>query len=57
MRKLKIIGMCLVILLVGGFVSIPIFNNYCAYKVEQKLCGTPLPEETRWQFRRTNKYL
>lgn len=46
MKKIKIVGIIIVALLIGGFVSIPIINNYCAYKVEKELCETPLPERT-----------
>ena len=33
-------------LLIGGVISIPLINNHTAYKVEKKLCETPLPEKT-----------
>lgn len=46
MKKIKIVGMLVAVLLIVGFVSIPFINNYSAYKVEKKLCETPLPEET-----------
>lgn len=29
-----------------GALSVPVINNYSAYKVEKKLCETPLPEQT-----------
>lgn len=47
MKKLKVAGILAVVLLIGGVVLIPLMNNYCAYKVEKKLCEVPLPEKTK----------
>ena len=38
--------MCIRDRLIGGVISIPLINNHTAYKVEKKLCETPLPEKT-----------
>ena len=46
MKKIKIAGICLIVLILAAFVSVPIYNNYCAYNVEKMLCETPLPEQT-----------
>ena len=46
MKKTKIAGICLIVLILAAFVSVPIYNNYCAYNVEKMLCETPLPEQT-----------
>ena len=46
MKKAKILGICLIVLILAIFVSVPVYNNYCAYKVEKVLCETPLPEQT-----------
>lgn len=45
MKNKVIIYGCLGILLCF-IMSIPIVNDDCAYTVEQKLCATPLPENT-----------
>ena len=46
MKKIKLVGMLIALGLIGGVISIPIANNYIAYKIEKVLCETPLPEET-----------
>lgn len=46
MKKAKIVGICLIVLILAIFVSAPVYNNYCAYKVEKVLCETPLPKQT-----------
>lgn len=46
MKKAKIVGICMIVLILAIFVSVPVYNNYCAYKVEKVLCETPLPEQT-----------
>lgn len=46
-EKLKVAGILVLVLLIGVVVSIPLMNNYCAYKVEKKLCEVPLPEKTK----------
>ena len=45
MKKLKLVGMLAAVVLIGGVISIPLINNYTAYKVERVLCDIPLPEE------------
>ena len=45
MKKLKLVGMLAAVVLIGGVISIPLINNYTAYKVEMALCEIPLPEE------------
>ena len=46
MKKLKLVGMLTAVVLIGGVIAIPLINNHTAYKVEKKLCETPLPEKT-----------
>ena len=46
MKKIKIARICLIVLILAAFVSVPVYNNYCAYNVEKMLCETPLPEQT-----------
>ncbi len=46
MKKLKLVGILAAIVLIGGVISIPLVNNYTAYKVEKALCEIPLPKET-----------
>ena len=46
MKKLKLVGILAAVVLIGGVISIPLINNHTAYKVEKKLCETPLPEKT-----------
>ena len=46
MKKLKLVGILTAVVLIGGVISIPLINNHTAYKVEKKLCETPLPEKT-----------
>ena len=46
MKKTKIAGICLIVLILVAFVSVPVYNNYCAYNAEKMLCETPLPEQT-----------
>ena len=36
----------MIVLILAAFVSVPVYNNYCAYNVEKLLCETPLPEQT-----------
>ena len=36
----------MIVLILAAFVSVPVYNNYCAYNVEKMLCETPLPEQT-----------
>ena len=45
MKKLKLVGILTAVVLIGGVISIPLINNYTAYKVERALCEIPLPEE------------
>ncbi|MCI7041755.1 MAG: hypothetical protein MR992_06465 [Lachnospiraceae bacterium] len=45
MNKLKLVGILAAVVLIGGAISIPLINNYTAYKVERALCEIPLPEE------------
>ena len=45
MKKLKLVGILTAVVLIGGVISIPLLNNYTAYKVERALCEIPLPEE------------
>ena len=46
MKKLKLVGILVAVVLIGGVISISFINNNIAYKVEKKLCETPLPEKT-----------
>ena len=46
MKRLKVVGMLVAVVLIGGVISVPLINNYTAYKVEKALCEIPLPEET-----------
>ena len=46
MKKLKLVGMLVAVVLIGGVISISFINNNIAYKVEKELCETPLPEKT-----------
>lgn len=46
MKKIKVVGILAAVVLIGGSLSIPLINNYTAYKVEKALCENPLPEET-----------
>lgn len=46
MKKIKIAPILTAVVLIGGVVSAPLINKYCAYKVEKALCETPLPERT-----------
>lgn len=46
MKKLTLAVMLAVVLLTGGMISIPLINDYTAYKVEKALRETPLPEGT-----------
>lgn len=46
MKKAKLVGICMNVLILAIFVSVPVYNNYCAHKVEKVLCETPLPEQT-----------
>ena len=46
MKKTKIAGICLIVLILAAFVSVPVYIIYCAYNVEKMLCETPLPEQT-----------
>ena len=46
MKKAKIAGIWLIVLILAAFVSVPVYNNYCAYNVEKMLLETPLPEQT-----------
>ena len=46
MKKLKLVGMLTAVVLIGGVIAVPLINNHTAYKVEKKLCETPLPEKT-----------
>ena len=36
MKKLKLVGILAAVVLIGGVISIPLINNYTAYKVEWK---------------------
>lgn len=47
MKKIKVVGILAAVVLIGGSLSIPLINNYTAYKVEKALCEIPLPEETK----------
>ena len=38
MKKLKLVGILAAVVLIGGVISIPLINNYTAYKVERVLC-------------------
>ena len=46
MKKLKLVGTLVAVVLIGGVISISFINNNIAYKVEKELCETPLPEKT-----------
>ena len=46
MKKLKLVGILVAVVLIVGVISISFINNNIAYKVEKKLCETPLPEKT-----------
>ena len=46
MKKLKLVGILVAVVLIGGVISISSINNNIAYKVEKELCETPLPEKT-----------
>ena len=46
MKKLKLVGILAAVILIGGVISIPLINNYTAYKVERALCEIPLPQDT-----------
>ena len=45
-KKLKLVGILVAVVLIGGVISISFINNNIAYKVEKELCETPLPEKT-----------
>ena len=42
---MKIVWILAAVVLIGGVISIPLINNYTAYKVERVLCDISLPEE------------
>lgn len=42
----KMIVISIVILFIGGVISVPLMNDYYAYRVERTLCETPLPDKT-----------
>lgn len=46
MKKLKLVGILVAVVLIGGVISISFINNNIACKVEKELCETPLPEKT-----------
>ncbi|MDD3413487.1 MAG: hypothetical protein PHY47_05750 [Lachnospiraceae bacterium] len=46
MKKWKVVGILVAVVLIGGAASIPLINNHSAYKVEKGLCETPMPEGT-----------
>lgn len=46
MKKRNVILVVLTVLVIGALASVPLLNNYSAWKVERKLCETPLPEHT-----------
>ena len=46
MKKLKLVGTLVAVVLIGGVISISFINNNIAYKVEKELCETPLSEKT-----------
>ena len=46
MKKLKLVGILVAVVLIGGVISTSFINNNIAYKVEKELCETPLPEKT-----------
>ena len=46
MKKLKLVGILVAVVLIGSVISIPLINNHTAYKVEKTLCEIPLPEGT-----------
>ena len=46
MKKLKLVGILVAVVLIGSVISIPLINNHTAYKVEKALCEIPLPEGT-----------
>ena len=46
MKKLKLVGILVAVVLIGGVISISFINNNIAYKEEKELCETPLPEKT-----------
>ncbi len=46
MKKIKLVGILAAVILIGGVISIPLINNYTAYKVEKALCEILLPEKT-----------
>ncbi len=46
MKKFKIIIIGIVVLLVLTIISIPLINNFKAYKVKNELLNIPLPEKT-----------
>ena len=48
MKKLKLVGILAAVVLIGGVISIPLINNYTAYKVERVLCDISLPEEAEF---------
>ncbi len=41
-----VILLCLIVLIAGMLVSIPVVNNYSAYAVEKQLCALALPAQT-----------
>ncbi len=46
MKKLELVGILAAVVLIGGVISIPLINNYTAYKEEKALCEIPMPKET-----------
>lgn len=46
MKRVKNFVILLIIIIIIVTVSVPIINNYYAYRIEMQLCETPLPEET-----------
>ncbi len=46
MKKFKIIIIGIIVLLILTIISIPLINNFKAYKVKNELLNIPLPEKT-----------
>lgn len=46
MRKLRKVGIAVLILLIGGVILIPLINDYYAYRTKEELCEIPLPDRT-----------
>ena len=46
MKNLEKVGIAVLILLITAIISIPLINDYYAYRVKAELCKIPLPDRT-----------